>query len=160
VLFTDDIPPFIKLQLHSTYSLAKLSTIINYPSGYKLRVDLKNISSFYNQENIVRFLKSVPKIIGFEAAIWIGALLYLTFIHNPGETHFTICPIKNIGLDFCPGCGLGNSISYILHGDIFKSLLSHPLGLFALLVLILRIFHLIKNNWSSYGKYSTANALP
>jgi len=100
------------------------------------------------------------KIIGFEAAVWITGLAYLAFIHIPGETHFTICPIKNLGFDFCPGCGLGNSVSYIFHGDIYNSFLTHPLGLFALIVLAYRIIYLIKNNWSRYGKHISTNALP
>jgi hypothetical protein len=101
----------------------------------------------------------LPKIIGLETAIWIGVLLYLAFLHSSGATHFTICPIKNLGLDFCPGCGLGNSISLIFQGEIYNSFLSHPLGLLALTVLIIRIIQLIKNNWSNYGKHITTNAL-
>ena len=99
------------------------------------------------------------RIIGLEAAIWIGALLYLAILHTPGATHFTICPINNLGFDFCPGCSLGNSISLIFQGEIYNSFLSHPLGLLALTVLIIRIIQLIKNNWSNYGKHLTTNAL-
>ena len=109
--------------------------------------------------NNLNNLLVLPKIIGLEAAIWIGALFYLAFVHTPAGTHFTICPINNLGLDFCPGCGLGNSISLIFQGDIYKSFFSHPLGLLALTVLIIRIIQLIKNNWSNYGKHITTNAL-
>jgi hypothetical protein len=119
------------------------------------------------QTKILRFptysyfnkLLLLPRIIGLEAAIWIGALLYLAFLHTPGKTHFTICPINNLGFDFCPGCGLGNSISLIFQAEIYNSFLSHPLGLLALTVLIIRIIQLIKNNWSNYGKHLTTNAL-
>jgi len=98
-------------------------------------------------------------IVGFEASIWIAALLYLALIHIPGNTHFTICPIKNLGFDFCPGCGLGNSVSYFFHGDFYRSFTAHPLGIFAVVVLLFRIVFLIKNNWSYYGKHFTTNAL-
>ena len=119
------------------------------------------------QTKILRFrtynyfnkLLLLPKIIGLEAAIWIGALLYLAFVHTPGETHFTICPIKNLSFDFCPGCGLGNSIFLIFQGEIYNSFLSHPLGVLALTVLIIRIIQLLKNNWSNYGKHLATNAL-
>ena len=119
------------------------------------------------QTKILRFpthnyfnkLLLLPRIIGLEAAIWIGALLYLAFLLTPGKTHFTICPINNLGFDFCPGCGLGNSISLIFQGEIYNSFLSHPLGILALTVLIIRIIQLIKNNWSNYGKHLTTNAL-
>ena len=109
--------------------------------------------------NYFNKLSLFPKIIGLEAAIWIGTLLYLAFLHTPGETHFVICPINNLGFDFCPGCGLGNSISFIFQGKIYNSFLSHLLGLLALTVLIIRIIQLIKNNWSNYGKHITTNAL-
>jgi hypothetical protein len=99
------------------------------------------------------------RVIGLEAAIWIGALLYLAYVHTPGETHYAICPINNMGFDFCPGCGLGNSISLFFQGEMYNSFLSHPLGLLALTVLIIRIIQLIKNNWSNYGKHLTTNAL-
>lgn len=56
-------------------------------------------------------LKEVCSLIGFEAFVWILGLAYLFLIHSPGETHFTICPLSNLGFEFCPGCGLGNSIS-------------------------------------------------
>ncbi|MCH7770008.1 MAG: DUF2752 domain-containing protein [Bacteroidetes bacterium] len=103
-------------------------------------------------------MKQFFKIIGFEAAVWISALLYLAFVHHPGETHFTICPIGNLGFDFCPGCGLGNSISYIFNGEYIQSFQSHPLGIFALAVLLFRIIYLIKYNRRIYGKHITTNA--
>ena len=109
--------------------------------------------------NYFHKLLLLPKIIGLEAAIWIGALLYLAFVHTQGETHFIICPIKNLGFDFCPGCGFGNSISLIFQGEIYSSILSHPLGILAFTVLIIRIIQLIKNNWTNYGKHLTTNAL-
>lgn len=116
---------------------------------------LKSLKSI----SIILSLKKMPKIIGIEAAVWIGALVFLALINNPNEIHYTICPIQNLGSDFCPGCGLGNSISYIFRGDIYKSLGSHPLGIFALLVLLIRINKIIKQNWSNYGKHITINAL-
>lgn len=99
------------------------------------------------------------KVIGLEAFIWISALLFLGFINNPATTHFSICPLYNIGFNFCPGCGLGNSVSYIIHGEITNSFIVHPLGIFALLILLSRIYQLIKSNWSNYGKHITTNAL-
>lgn len=90
-------------------------------------------------------------LFGFEAVVWTFGLLYLAFIHSPGETHFTVCPLANLGIDFCPGCGLGNSISYLFKGDFISSFVAHPLGIFALIVLTLRIFTIIKNNWRKYA---------
>jgi hypothetical protein len=91
--------------------------------------------------------------------IWLASLLYLIFIHTPGKIGFTLCPLNNLNLDFCPGCGLGNSISHIFQGEIYNSLIAHPLGIFALVVIIIRIIKITKQNWSHYGKHITVNAL-
>ena len=64
---------------------------------------------------------------------------------NTEGAHFTLCPIKNLGFDFCPGCGIGHSIHYAMTLNIRESFLHHPLGFFALLILLTRIFKLIKN---------------
>jgi len=135
---------------------------INYSDAKLKTVRANNLyNSFTNQSGrILPKILRTFKIIGLEASVWISALLYLAFIHIPGETHFTICPIKNLGFDFCPGCGLGNSVSYIFHGDFYRSFTTHPLGLFAIVILLLRIIFLIKNNWSYYGKLITTDALP
>lgn len=91
------------------------------------------------------------KIVGFEASVWLLGLFYLALIYSPSETHFTICPLANLGLDFCPGCGLGHSISYLFRGDFTSSFHSHPLGIFALIIIAFRIITIIKNNWRRYA---------
>lgn len=79
-----------------------------------------------------------------EAFIWISGILILAFINVEGSSHFTVCPFNNLGIDFCPGCGLGKSIHYLLNMKIEHSLNAHPLGIFASAVLIKRIYQLIK----------------
>jgi Protein of unknown function (DUF2752) len=74
-------------------------------------------------------------------------------LSNPqADGHFTLCPLYNLGFDFCPGCGLGNSISYLFHGQLRQSFAAHPLGIFAVIVLSLRIFQQTKNYLNLYGK--------
>jgi len=85
----------------------------------------------------------MTKRINIELIFLIGGLIYLAFM-NPSETHFSLCPIKNLGFSFCPGCGLGHSISYLFHGQIQESFHHHPLGIFALGVILMRILKLIK----------------
>jgi hypothetical protein len=85
-------------------------------------------------------------LFGMEGFIWITALLYFTFFVNPSETHFTICPLSNAGFEHCPGCGLGNSISLLLHGKFSESFNSHILGIPAILIIIHRIYSIIKFN--------------
>ncbi len=81
------------------------------------------------------------KILNIEALIWILGLIYLYFVNT--DSHYSFCIIKNLGIDFCPGCGLGRSIHYIMHFQIIKSLDTHPLGLFGLIILLNRIFTLL-----------------
>ncbi|MEE9449256.1 MAG: DUF2752 domain-containing protein [Ignavibacteriaceae bacterium] len=103
-------------------------------------------------------LSAAGKVVGIEALIWIAALIFLALIEPAESTHFTICPFSVMGFDFCPGCGLGRSVSYVLHGEITNSLSLHPLGIFALIVLTTRVISLIKINWSNYGKRFSINA--
>jgi hypothetical protein len=102
-------------------------------------------------KSLLNKLNHIWLLIGLEAAIWILGLTFLLLIHSPGETHFTICPLANMGFDFCPGCGLGNSISYIFRNEFIASFHSHPLGIFALLIIVLRIITIIKDNRRRYA---------
>ena len=91
-------------------------------------------------------LKRLP----LEAMFWFTGLLILAFAGT--EAHFTLCPLKNAGLDFCPGCGLGKSISLIFRGQIASSFETHPMGIFALFILSFRIINLLKQYIQNYGK--------
>jgi hypothetical protein len=80
-----------------------------------------------------------------EAVFWSAGLIALAFYYPMEDQHVSFCLFKYLGFNFCPGCGLGRSISYLLHGDILSSLQSHPLGFIALLILLHRIFQLTRN---------------
>jgi uncharacterized membrane protein len=82
----------------------------------------------------------------FELVVWVAALLILAAINPASETHYSLCVFKWAGFSFCPGCGLGHSISWLFHGDIEQSFHAHPLGIFAVAVLLYRIFFLLKIN--------------
>lgn len=94
-------------------------------------------------------------IVNPEAFIWISGILILALVNVNDTSHFTICPFKNIGIDFCPGCGLGKSIHYLLSLDIEKSLQAHPLGPFAFAVLVRRIYELLKVSFINSKKHFT-----
>jgi hypothetical protein len=93
----------------------------------------------------------ILKRIPLEAAIWLAGLVYLASLKT-GGSHLTICPFSNSGFDFCPGCGLGMSITLLFHGHIIDSLRAHPLGIFAVIVLSFRIIRLTKHHLQYYGK--------
>jgi hypothetical protein len=60
------------------------------------------------------------------------------------DAHYSFCLFKVLGFNFCPGCGLGHSISYLFHGEVRASLSAHPLGIFAVIIILLRIFKLFQ----------------
>jgi hypothetical protein len=94
-------------------------------------------------------LKRIP----LEGLCWLTGLLLLAFIDlHSASTHFALCPIKNAGFDFCPGCGLGKSVSFLFHGDLQESFNTHPLGIFAVIILSFRIINLTKQYLQNYGK--------
>jgi len=77
-----------------------------------------------------------------EALMWGCALVWLGLFANLEQPGWSLCPLHALGLDFCPGCGLGRSIGLALRGQFAASWARHPLGLFALAVLVSRIFSL------------------
>lgn len=111
---------------------------------------LSNIKSF--SEFISIKLLSVYKLFGFEGIVWTSSLIFLAFINDPHQSHFTICPLANAGFEYCPGCGLGNSVSLILHGHIPDSVDVHLLGIPALIIILFRIIQLIRINYHIHFK--------
>jgi hypothetical protein len=94
------------------------------------------------------FFRYVPP----EALFWAVALIALAFYQPAAQNHFTLCPLSNLGFDFCPGCGLGKSIAWLFKGEILQSWRAHPLGIFAVIVLTYRIISLTLKSNKPYGK--------
>lgn len=94
-----------------------------------------------------RFVSHLP----WEALIWMAGFVVLAS-YEPSQEHVSICPLNRLGFTFCPGCGLGRSVSFFFHGEIIHSLTTHPLGIFAVIVLSYRIIQLSKTYLSSHGK--------
>ena len=104
------------------------------------------ISKMINRYNIpVDFRRYFHKY--FELVFWSGAIVLLFIFDPTQESHYSLCLFKNLGFQFCPGCGLGHSISYLLHGKLNASINTHPLGIIALPVILYRIFKLAKYNF-------------
>lgn len=93
--------------------------------------------------------------IPIELLFWVGALALLATAQPMSvgqENHFILCPIAAIGLDWCPGCGMGRAITQVLHGNLNESLKQHWFGVPALLILASRILTLIRIELKSLKK--------
>jgi len=90
-----------------------------------------------------KFFRIIKK--NLEAGMWLFGLIYLASINPYSNAHLTLCGFKLIGIDNCPGCGLGRSISFLFRGDFQNSFEMHPLGFLAFGLIIYRIFSLIYN---------------
>lgn len=87
----------------------------------------------------MKYIKNIP----VELCFWLVALMLLATA-NPHDHHFTLCPLANLGLSWCPGCGLGRSITSIFHGEIQESFAQHWFGIPALILISYRILQLAK----------------
>lgn len=83
--------------------------------------------------------------IPFELYFWCLALIAIAFIKVGTEAHFSLCPLDNLGIHWCPGCGLGRSMKLFMTGEFKASWGMHPLGGFGLIVIGFRIIELIKH---------------
>lgn len=83
--------------------------------------------------------------IPFELYFWCFALIAVASIEVGDGSHLSLCPLDNLGIHWCPGCGLGRSMKLFLTGRFGASWEMHPLGGFGLLVIGHRIFELIKH---------------
>lgn len=100
-------------------------------------------------------MKNAVKNFPWEALVWTGGLITLAMLSPSSGQHFTICVIGLFGFDFCPGCGLGRSLSLLFHGLVQQSMQTHPLGIFAVAILSVRIVRLFRLYYIDlYGKHS------
>lgn len=90
--------------------------------------------------------------IPLELVFWITALVLLgwgTTMGSDAEPHFTFCPLANLGFNWCPGCGIGRSISHLLHGHVEESITQHWFGIPALIIILYRTGSLMKMTYRS-----------
>lgn len=91
-------------------------------------------------KNLLRKFKQFP----LELAFWCLALVSLWQL-DPYGSHYSLCPLHHLGIEWCPGCGLGRAISLLMKGEISASWALHPLGGFALAVILYRILEILKH---------------
>jgi len=85
----------------------------------------------------------------------VSALIALAITDPSTVGQYSLCPLKLMGIGWCPGCGLGHSISWLLHGNIKNSWHAHWIGVPALIIILFRIYTLGKAAFSGEEKYSS-----
>lgn len=90
----------------------------------------------------LKFKTSPIKQVPVELIFWIIALTLLA-VAEPQDhkqvNHFSLCPLANLGLNWCPGCGLGRAITQFFHGNLTESIRQHWFGIPAVLIIGYRI---------------------
>ena len=82
----------------------------------------------------------------FEATVFAIGLFLLALMDPAVSNGPSLCLFDQLGFTFCPGDGLGYSISYTFRGEFSNALESNVLGPFAILVLSTRIIYLLIKN--------------
>lgn len=87
----------------------------------------------------------------FEWVALATGVILLAFMNPYVEQSATWCLFDWVGVPFCPGEGLGHSISFIFRGEFNKAMDANILGLFALPVIVGRIGVLVTRNFHLYN---------
>lgn len=100
-----------------------------------------------NSYTVKKLLHDRNNILGWltrnmELLAWITALLSLALM-NTTTAEPSLCVFRFAGFDHCPGCGLGSSIQYAIHLQLFQSFNAHPFGVPAVGILLYRIKQLL-----------------
>ncbi|GAB3425482.1 DUF2752 domain-containing protein [Niabella aquatica] len=99
---------------------------------------------------MLRFLRKYSEVI-----LWNGSLIALGLMNSKSTA--SLCLLKNLGIDWCPGCGLGHAIHYTLHFEFGKSVQEHILGIPATLIIFYQSCKAIYtiNKTNNYGPATT-----
>ena len=89
---------------------------------------------------IGRFLLKYNELLFWFTAL---ALLFFMPVAKPAAS---LCISTLLGLGKCPGCGIGHAIHEALHLRLQSSWQYHPLGIFAVIVIFIRLKQLLQSN--------------
>lgn len=81
------------------------------------------------------------EIAAFSIGLFLLALMDPYSANGPG-----LCLLENLGFQYCPGDGLGHSISFLFRAEIYKAMEANLLGPFALIIITGRIIYLFSQN--------------
>jgi uncharacterized protein DUF2752 len=91
----------------------------------------------------------MPRRDHIEALFWTAGLVAVAVADPSSGGLLSVCPFDwvgtAVGLEFCPGCGLGHAVGFLARGEFTASLAAHPFGIPAVLVLSHHITRLIQS---------------
>ena len=83
----------------------------------------------------------------FEWGALAAGLIIMAMMNPYIPQGHTWCLFEWAGIPFCPGHGLGHSVSFIFRGDWHNAMQANIMGPFAIVILIGRIGALLKQNY-------------
>lgn len=104
----------------------------------------------------IKYILSKIRQQYLELVIWVIALVVLYFMQTTTASK-SLCIFSWMGIQQCPGCGIGHSINAALHLQFAGSFKYHPMGIIAIVIIFNRIkqlaFKSIKNTHVQQPNY-------
>jgi hypothetical protein len=97
---------------------------------------------------LFRVSMSSSKRTFLEALTWIIGLSAVGFADPTAPSAIDLCLFKAIGLNGCPGCGLGQAMGYLFRGEWLLAIQTHWFSPVVLGILLTRIAQLLRQSFS------------
>ena len=72
------------------------------------------------------------------------SILVAAALLNPYSTGVDLCFFNFVGIEFCPGEGIGRSMAHVFRGNLTESFEMHPAGIPGVLIISTRVGSLLK----------------
>ncbi len=90
--------------------------------------------------------------VNLELLAWCGVLVAPLFVNPNDASPVSFCLFHNLGIDYCPGCGLGRALALLYRGDLISSFMTHPLAIFFVLITGFRIITLVGKSVENFNQ--------
>jgi hypothetical protein len=78
----------------------------------------------------------------WEGVVWFVGLIAVSVPDPTIERTWSLCLFDMLGITFCPGCGLGHAVAFLMRGEWALSFASHPLAIPTVAILVGRVVYL------------------
>lgn len=91
-----------------------------------------------------------------EAGVWAGGLLLMAML-DPNASGETLCLFAQLGIEWCPGCGLGQAIALLARGEWAASVAAHPLAPLVVAGLVVRIATVLRATYIDGPRWTASH---